>query len=113
MAAATRMSNLAAHRLWLLAFALWACFLSGAFASILGGPGVIQALRLRSLLKSKNTQIQMLENRISQFDGELTRLEKNRINQEREIRRTLGYVASDEIIFEFGGPDRKGQTHTP
>lgn len=40
------------------------------------------------------------------MEGEKVRLEKSAATQEREVRRVLGYAASDEIIFDFAAPIR-------
>ncbi len=90
-------------RLWLMIFGLWAVFLSGLFSSIVGSPGIIQAVRLRSLLQAKQAQMAKFEAEISRVERECESLEKSRVVQEREIRRVLGYAAPDEIIFDFGG----------
>lgn len=90
------------HRLWMIFFGCWALFLSGVFASFIGSPGVIQAVRLQSLLSSKQGQIQQIQAELTTLEHQASRLEKNKAVQQREIRRVLGYAASDELIFDFG-----------
>jgi hypothetical protein len=72
----------------------------------LGTPGITQAVRLRGLLHSKQAELTGLEAEIQRLDTETIRLERSRIAQEQEIRRTLGYAASDEIIFDFASAKR-------
>jgi cell division protein FtsB len=95
-----------ATRVWLSLFALWGVFLSGVAASLIGPPGVLQSLRLRSLLDSKRTQVAGLEVEIRKLEEERVLLEGSRDAQEREIRRVLGYAAPDEIIFDFTAAER-------
>jgi hypothetical protein len=96
------------HRLWLVLFGCWAVFLSGAVASVVGSPGVIQAVRLHSLLGAKEAQLRDVQTELARLDSERERLEKSRVAQEHEIRRTLGYAAADEIIFDFTAAERVG-----
>lgn len=89
------------HRLWLGLFGFWVFLLSGALAPWIGTPGVVQALRLTSLLGMKQAQMASLEGEIQKLESEIRRLDRSRVAQEREIRRSLGYAGSDEIIFDF------------
>ncbi len=89
------------HKIWLAFFALWALFLSGVFNSFFGPPGAIQAFRLSRLLNSKQVRLAVLEEDQVKIEEESLRLEKSRLAQEREIRKTLGYAGKDEIIFDF------------
>ncbi len=94
------------HRSWLAVFALWSLFLSGALAGLIGSPGVIQAVRLNGLLKSKEDQVLKYQDSIVKLQAEADLLEKSRTAQQREIRKSLGYASSDEIIFYFSEGDR-------
>lgn len=89
------------HKLWSFLFALWGLFLSGVFASFVGSPGVIQAVRLKSLLESKRAQVTKLQADLHKLQAESSMLEHSKVAQQREIRRVLGYTAPDEIIFDF------------
>jgi hypothetical protein len=88
-------------QLWLCAFALWGLFLSGAFASFVGSPGIIQAVRLKRLLDSKISDRVALQADVRKLQTEAVQLERSKVTQQREIRRVLGYTAPDEIIFDF------------
>ncbi|OFZ72125.1 MAG: hypothetical protein A3K03_12585 [Bdellovibrionales bacterium RIFOXYD1_FULL_44_7] len=90
-----------ASKIWISVFAVWCLLLSGLLTGVIGSPGVLQALRLKSLLDTKQMQLSAIEAEISRLDGEVVGLEKNRFVQEREVRRVLGYAAPDEIVFDF------------
>ncbi|MGK5083152.1 septum formation initiator family protein [Bdellovibrionota bacterium FG-1] len=88
-------------KLWACLFGLWGIFLSGVGATFVGSPGVIQSIRLQSLLKSKQAQVELVRQEIKRLQSEASLLEKSKVIQQREIRRVLGYAAPDEIIFDF------------
>jgi cell division protein FtsB len=46
-----------------------------------------------------------LEETVLGLQAEAELLEKNKLAQQREIRRVLGYVASDEIVFDFSSAE--------
>jgi cell division protein FtsB len=98
--------KLTPNRLWFSIFGVWFILLSGLLAHWGGSPGVLQAFRLSSLLSVKQQKVQELEAEVAQLEEESTRLEKSRVAQEREIRRTLGYAAQDELIFDFSSATR-------
>lgn len=75
--------------------------LSGILNDVAGSPGVMQAVRLRGLLQSRNLELARIEEQMAHLQQEIQKLENNPIIQEREIRRVLGYAAQDEIIFDF------------
>ncbi len=90
-------------------FSVWALVLSGLFDQTFSSPGVLQALELRSLLSEKQSQVAALEAELRSLEEQYQRLDKNEVAIEREIRKTLGYAASDEIIFDFSHAFRKEQ----
>ena len=96
------------RKLWFWLFATWSLLLSGLLSGWIGSPGVLQAVRLSSLLDAKQDQIAKLEAEIERLETERARLHKSPLAQEREIRRVLGYAAQDEIIFDFSGSDTVG-----
>lgn len=99
------MKNLTPLKLWTGLFAIWGLLLSGVFANFVGSPGVIQALRLKSLLASKQAQVELMQNELIRLQSEAAQLDHGKVAQQREIRRVLGYAATDEIVFDF--------THAP
>ncbi len=90
---------------WLILFSSWLLFLSGILTTFAGSPGVLQAIRLKSLLDDKSAHLESAKLELQKLQTEIHLLENNRFAQIKEIHRVLGYTASDEIIFDF--------THTP
>lgn len=86
---------------WVLVLFLWALFISGTFSDFTRSPGVIQSASLHSLLRSRMLELSALEGKIAKLDSERQSLEENSVVQEREVRKVLGYVAPNELIFEF------------
>jgi len=95
------------HRIWIGIFGAWALFLSGALTGLVGSPGVVQVLRLRSLLAEKQAKAMHLESEITQLELDRERLDKSKVAQEHEVRKVLGYAAPDEIIFDFSAAERR------
>ncbi len=90
------------NRVWLLVFAVWLFMLSGVTQHMgVGSPGLVQFLRLHSLLGDRQTQSTDIDNEIAVMETESSSLEKSRGAQEREIRKTMGYVGENEMIFDF------------
>jgi cell division protein FtsB len=95
-------------RAWIGVFAVWIILLSGVFG-LMGetrfAPGALQAVRLNALLDSRKEQLSTLQAELDRMSSEANLLEHSRATQVREIRRTLGYAAPDEIIFDFSSPE--------
>jgi cell division protein FtsB len=92
------------NQVWIVLFSVWGLILTGTLASVLGSfvaPGVLQAVRLQNLLQSKTVQLEKIQAHINDLQTSAELIEKSPISQQREIRRVLGYAASDEIVFEF------------
>ena len=94
------------HKKWLVIFALWLAFLSGTFVRFIGSPGILQAVRLNSLLDSKTKLLSQVQEDSEKLKLEAGLLEKSRSEQRREIRKVLGYAAHDEIVFDFSQNDQ-------
>lgn|GEM_PF-1078788 len=88
-------------------FFIWAAVLSGVFDQTFSSPGALQALELQGLLQDKQAQVVSLEGEIRSLEEQIRLLEKNDIAIEREIRRTLGYAASDELVYDFTASGRR------
>jgi cell division protein FtsB len=56
-------------------------------------------------MDQKKQQLISLNSEMKRLQFEVSKLEHNRVAQEKEIRRTLGYAATDEIIFDFVSSD--------
>ena len=99
------------HYLWMGVFSIWGFFLSGLGAGFTGAPGIIQAFHVQSLLDAKEAEQTKIESEIARLESEEERLIKNAYAQEVEIRKNLGYIGEDEIVFEFSSttesPDKK------
>jgi cell division protein FtsB len=93
--------SISLHQRWFIFFGLWLLLLSGLLANFVGSPGATQAIRLNNLLTAKRQQVASAQEELQKLQKEATRLEVSRVAQEKEIRKVLGYAASDEIIFDF------------
>ena len=93
------------HSAWISLFSCWLLLLTGVFASFFGPPGVLQALRLDRLLGSKKAQLNQIQTELQRLEKESHLLSHNRFAQEREVRKTLGYASSKELIFDFSTSD--------
>ncbi len=89
------------HRVWLALFGAWLILLSGILTPWIGGPGLMQWWRLESLLSQRQERLTEVENQVLALSSEQVRLERSVATQQREIRRVLGYVRADEMIFDF------------
>ncbi|GEM_PF-1809732 len=90
------------NRVWLAVFAFWLFMLSGVTQQFgVGSPGIVQFLGLNHLLEDRQTQSTEIDSEITRLDSDSAALEKSRVVQEREIRKTMGYVAENEMIFDF------------
>ena len=94
-------------RVWTLLVFAWLSILSGVFFSYgFGPPGIRQWMRLRSGIAQKQAELARADAESTALEEECTKLEKSRVHQEKEIRRVLGYAASDELIFDFSSEER-------
>ena len=104
--AATGIWRSGARYLGLGLFLIWALVLSGVFDQTFSSPGVLQALELRGLLQEKQSQVEGLEAELRILEENVKLFEKNDLAIEHEIRRTLGFAAADEIVFDFSSSER-------
>lgn len=90
------------NRVWLGVFAFWFFLLSGVTHEIgAGSPGILQYLRLSALLAERHAQVLATETEIGKLEIEAAALSGSKTTQEREIRKTMGYVGENEMIFDF------------
>jgi len=82
-------------------FGVWLLILTGAFNRWTGGPGLIQWFRIHRIVEKKQAKLAELESEVMALSTEQVRLERSPVAQRREIRRVLGYLAPDEILFDF------------
>ena len=92
--------------------AVWLLFISGVFADHVGSPGILQSVRIHRLLDMKKDRLATAEADLEHLRNDQKNLEKNPFVQEREIRRVLGYVASDEMVFDFNQNNPNGLAST-
>ncbi len=98
----SRIKNLTlTSKLWLVFFGAWILFLSGFLESFVQSPGALQLARVRFRLNEKRQEIVKIEELSESLTRSAQALEQNPAAQEREIRKILGYVAENEIVFEF------------
>ena len=97
-------------RFWMACFAVWFLLLTGAFNRWTGGPGFIQWFKISRLLSAKQAKLAKIESAVLDLSSEQVRLEKSPVAQRREIRRVLGYLGQNELLFDFSSdrvqPDR-------
>lgn len=90
------------NRVWLGVFAIWFFLLSGVTHEFgAGSPGLLQLSRLNSLLSERQSQLAASDAEIERLEAESALLEKSKVVQEREVRKTMGYVGENEMIFDF------------
>ena len=88
-------------RFWIAFFGVWLLLLSGVLNRWTGGPGLLQWWRIERLVQTKQTRLTELESAVMALSTEQVRLERSPVAQRREIRRVLGYLGPDEILFDF------------
>ena len=86
---------------WSGFFFLWFLFISGIFHPWTNTPGLVQLYRLKDLQSIRIDKLREFEQQITKLESDRYRLEHNSAAQEREIRKTLGYAAPKELIFDF------------
>ncbi len=62
---------------------------------------MVQLWRLESLHQQRQDRLAELENQVLALSSEQVRLERSVVTQQREIRRVLGYVRPDELVYDF------------
>ncbi len=86
-------------RTWTLGviLAAWLICISGVF----GNSGLIQAYQLASVRRDMTLRVKALANERQHLQTGLYALEHDALVQEQAIRETLGFVRSNELVFEF------------
>jgi hypothetical protein len=90
-----------AHKLWLIFFGVWLIFLTGLLDPVVGSPGLKQWYKVKSSLNLRRQEVDEVEARSNLLRDAAKQLESNSVAQEREIRRVLGYLGEQEVVFEF------------
>lgn len=90
------------NRVWIAIFAFWLFLLTGLTHEFgAGSPGLLQFTRLNGLLKDRQEQLADSDAQVLKVEAESALLEKSRVVLEREVRKTMGYVGENEMIFDF------------
>jgi hypothetical protein len=89
------------QKLWIGFFSLWFVLLTGVLDFWIQTPGLKQWIQLQLLLSDRKKQIEEVEGESQYLKLVESQLEGNSVAQEREIRKILGYVDQNEIVFEF------------
>ena len=89
------------HRVWLCFFAIWMVLLTGLLVFWFHSPGLKQWYQVESSLNGLRQEIAAIEAKTTLQLTVAHQLENNSVAQEREIRKVLGYLGEQELVFEF------------
>jgi len=89
------------RKLWFGFFGVWLILISGLLDFWISSPGLKQWLQVELLVRKERQEIADIESKTEVFKQVAYQLENNPIAQEREIRKVLGYLGDQEIVFEF------------
>lgn len=87
--------------MWFGFFGIWLVLVSGLLEFWLKSPGLKQWLEVELLVQKRRQEIVEIEAKSESFKSVVRQLENNPIAQEREIRKVLGYLGNQEIVFEI------------
>ncbi len=85
-------------KMWFGFFGIWLVLVSGLLDK---SPGLKQWLEVELLVRKQRQEIAAIEAKSESFKNVVHQLETNSVAQEREIRKVLGYLGDQEIVFEF------------
>lgn len=77
-----------------------------------GSTGLLQLVELKNFLEIKQHESETLRERLKSLEEASLLLENNRAAQLREIRKVLGYIAPDEIVFDFSQDLENDENHS-
>ena len=89
------------NRLWLGFFAIWIILLTGCLDFWFHSPGLKQWYQVESNLHGVRQEIAAIEAKTNLQLSVAHQLENNVAAQEREVRKVLGYLGEQELVFEF------------
>lgn len=93
--------HLSMNQIWLGFFGVWSLLLSGLLDFWVQSPGLKHWAKVGNTLKERRQEISAVEARTVLFQSMARQLETNSVAQEREIRKVLGYLGDQELVFEF------------
>ena len=88
------------RKLWLGFFGIWLVLVSGLLDFWIKSPGLKQWLQVELLVHKKQQEIAEIEAKSENYKNIIRQLETNPVAQEREIRKVLGYLGEQEVVFE-------------
>lgn len=89
------------RKAWLIFFGIWFVLVSGILDFWIKSPGLKQWFQVELLVQKRRQEIVDIEAKSESFKNVVKQLENNPIAQEREIRKVLGYLGDQEIVFEM------------
>jgi hypothetical protein len=89
------------NQIWLGFFGIWTLLLTGALGSWVNSPGLKQWHSVSEALSQRRQEIADVETESATLTHTAHQLEVNSVAQEREIRKVLGYLGEQELVFEF------------
>ena len=89
------------HQAWIIFFAIWFLFLTGLLDFWSQSPGLKQWFKVQASVREKRQEIADIEAKTDVLHETARQLESNAVAQEREIRKVLGYLGEQEVVFEF------------
>jgi cell division protein FtsB len=89
------------RKMWFGFFGIWLILVSGLLDFWIKSPGLKQWAQVELLVRKQRQEIAEVEAKSESFKSTAHQLENNPIAQEREIRKVLGYLGDQEIVFEF------------
>ena len=89
------------RKLWIGFFGIWLLLVSGLFDFWIKSPGLKQWIQVELLVQKKRTEIAEIEAKSESAKNVIHQLESNPVAQEREIRKVLGYLGEQEVVFEL------------
>ncbi len=91
---------------WVGFFIIWLTILSGVFSKISSSPGLLQLVRLKTLIQERHIDVAKMEAQRVDLERQIKNIDQNPYLQEKMIREILGYARKDEIIFDFNVKDQ-------
>jgi cell division protein FtsB len=88
------------RKLWMGFFGIWLLLVSGLLDFWIKSPGLKQWLQVELLVHKKQQEIAEIEAKSENYKNIIRQLETNPVAQEREIRKVLGYLGEQEVVFE-------------
>ncbi|NDF13706.1 hypothetical protein EB061_00045 [bacterium] len=96
-------SHIRVDKVWIAFFSIWVVLLTGALDFWIQSPGLKQWWRVNTMLDVRRQEIDKVEEKTVLLQQVLRELQENPIAQEREVRKILGYLGEQEVVFEFSG----------